>query len=195
MTNDKAIASGKLRRKPYRKSKAISNNCRNHGSCPYCANNRLHKFELAKEIAEEQIEEYIENQLEQEIGEPIVSNVKTRLEMFVNTKEKLLKDFQEYLKDTRIPLTIRWELFEDFGEEILPTSSFMLFSEYNTKSEIEKALAKEIKDAFDFSRHEEVELAEVVIEAFVERDMSKEKVDQYKGLILDKGFFSFTYDW
>lgn len=69
MTNDKAIASGKLLRKPYRKSKRFDRTCRNHGSCPYCAANRLHKFELAKEVAEEEIEEYFSNELEQEIGE------------------------------------------------------------------------------------------------------------------------------
>lgn len=31
------------RRKAYTKAKAVDRSCRNHGSCPYCKNNRLHK--------------------------------------------------------------------------------------------------------------------------------------------------------
>ena len=41
MALDKAIQHGKEKRKPYRKAKAISHTCRNHGSCPYCRDNRL----------------------------------------------------------------------------------------------------------------------------------------------------------
>lgn len=36
MSLDKAIASGKEKRKPYRGAKAIDHTCRNHGSCPGC---------------------------------------------------------------------------------------------------------------------------------------------------------------
>ena len=43
MALDKEIKSGKENRKPYRKSKAIDCTCRNHGSCPWCKENRLHK--------------------------------------------------------------------------------------------------------------------------------------------------------
>ena len=41
MALDKRIKQGREKRKPYRKSKAISPTCRNHGSCPYCRGNRL----------------------------------------------------------------------------------------------------------------------------------------------------------
>ena len=44
MSLDKAIAYGKERRKPYRGSKAIDPSCRNHGGCPWCDENRKHKF-------------------------------------------------------------------------------------------------------------------------------------------------------
>ena len=44
MSLDKAIAHGKERRKPYRGSKAFDYTCRNHGSCPWCEENRKHKF-------------------------------------------------------------------------------------------------------------------------------------------------------
>ena len=44
MSMDKAIAHGKEKRKPYRGSRAVDKTCRNHGSCPYCRRNRLHKF-------------------------------------------------------------------------------------------------------------------------------------------------------
>jgi hypothetical protein len=45
---DKAIAHGKEKRKPYRRAKAVDRACRNHGSCPYCANNRVFKMKLGK---------------------------------------------------------------------------------------------------------------------------------------------------
>ncbi len=43
MSLDKAIASGKEKRKPYRKAKAQDASCRNHGSCPACRGNRVYK--------------------------------------------------------------------------------------------------------------------------------------------------------
>ena len=44
MSLDKAIAHGKEKRRPYHGSKAFDKTCRNHGSCPWCAENRQHKF-------------------------------------------------------------------------------------------------------------------------------------------------------
>ncbi len=44
MSLDKAIKYGKEKRKPYKGSKAIDCTCRNHGSCQYCKENRMHKF-------------------------------------------------------------------------------------------------------------------------------------------------------
>lgn len=44
MSLDKAIEYGKEKRKPYRGAKAIDPSCRNHGSCPWCEENRKHKF-------------------------------------------------------------------------------------------------------------------------------------------------------
>ena len=44
MSLDKAIEHGKEKRKPYRGSKAIDKTCRNHGGCPWCEENRKHKF-------------------------------------------------------------------------------------------------------------------------------------------------------
>lgn len=44
MSLDKAIKHGKERRKAYRGSKAIDPSCRNHGGCPWCEENRKHKF-------------------------------------------------------------------------------------------------------------------------------------------------------
>jgi len=45
---DKAIKYGKEKRKPYRGAKAVDRSCRNHGDCPYCANNRKHTKTLGK---------------------------------------------------------------------------------------------------------------------------------------------------
>ena len=41
---EKAIKSGKEHRKEYRGSKAIDRNCRNHGDCPFCRENRLYNY-------------------------------------------------------------------------------------------------------------------------------------------------------
>lgn len=46
MSLDKSIEHGKEHRKNYRGTKAIDKSCRNHGSCPYCKGNRLHKFKI-----------------------------------------------------------------------------------------------------------------------------------------------------
>lgn len=49
MSNNKAIAYGKEKRKPYRGGKAVAYSCRNHGDCPYCYGNRT--YSSAKRIA------------------------------------------------------------------------------------------------------------------------------------------------
>lgn len=116
-----------------------------------------------------------------------MSNIKTRLDMFLNTKEKLLKDFQEYLKDTRIPLTIRWEMFEEFGEEILPIHGSII-----------KIPCLDEFDTFEdlcYTRHETINLTEFIIE--VEECEVYEKLDlnKLKEELLDKGVFGFKLDW
>lgn len=44
MSLEKGICSGKEHRKPYHGSKAIAKSCRNHGSCPWCEENRKYKY-------------------------------------------------------------------------------------------------------------------------------------------------------
>ena len=70
MSLDKAIQSGKERRKPYHGAKAIDHTCRNHGGCPYCEANRLYssrKRQVAAEIylkelgMDEKVEEEVED--------------------------------------------------------------------------------------------------------------------------------------
>ena len=58
MALDKAIQSGKEHRKPYRGSKRIDHTCRNHGDCPWCKANRLHKFRDKHPLTSEELEEY-----------------------------------------------------------------------------------------------------------------------------------------
>jgi len=41
---DKAIKYGKEKRKAYGGSKRFFMSCRNHGGCPWCEENRKHKF-------------------------------------------------------------------------------------------------------------------------------------------------------
>lgn len=45
---DKAIKSGKEKRKPYYGAKAVDHTCRNHGSCDYCKSNRLYSTRKRK---------------------------------------------------------------------------------------------------------------------------------------------------
>lgn len=52
MSLNKAIEHGKEHRKKYTKAKAIDSTCRNHGSCPWCKENRLHKFTKQKQKAD-----------------------------------------------------------------------------------------------------------------------------------------------
>ena len=50
MSLNKAIEHGKEKRKPYRGAKAVDCTCRNHGSCGWCRDNRLHKFKKKEPI-------------------------------------------------------------------------------------------------------------------------------------------------
>lgn len=54
MSLDKAIEHGKEKRKPYYGTKAYDCTCRNHGSCDWCKENRLHKFRDKKPVEREE---------------------------------------------------------------------------------------------------------------------------------------------
>ena len=58
MSLDKAIEYKKEHRKPYRGSKArtavLMDACRNHGGCPWCEENRKHKFRDKRPPVEEE---------------------------------------------------------------------------------------------------------------------------------------------
>ena len=43
MALDKAIEHGKEKRRPYKGAKAVDCSCRNHGTCPWCLENRTYK--------------------------------------------------------------------------------------------------------------------------------------------------------
>jgi hypothetical protein len=58
MALDKAIASGKEKRRPYRKSKAIDGHCRNHGLCEYCVKNRRWFDTKHRMISDEKLNEW-----------------------------------------------------------------------------------------------------------------------------------------
>ena len=42
-SGDRRFGKGKRWRRKYRSSRAFDSTCRNHGSCAYCANGRMHK--------------------------------------------------------------------------------------------------------------------------------------------------------
>ena len=53
MSLDKAIEHGKEHRDKYRGSKAIDRSCRNHGSCSWCRDGRLHQDSRERERIED----------------------------------------------------------------------------------------------------------------------------------------------
>ena len=57
MSLDKAIEHGKEKRKPYSGAKAIDRSCRNHGSCPWCKENRTFSDKKREPVSED-IETY-----------------------------------------------------------------------------------------------------------------------------------------
>ena len=69
MSLDKAIKSGKEHRKPYRGSKAIDGTCRNHGGCPWCEENRRHKF---RDKQTDELKEWREGDIEGRSDQPEV---------------------------------------------------------------------------------------------------------------------------
>ena len=58
MSLEKAIKYKKEKRKLYNGAKSVDPACRNHGGCPYCEENRLHKDNVSKEKQKEMIKEY-----------------------------------------------------------------------------------------------------------------------------------------
>ena len=61
---DKAIASGKERRKAYTGAKAIACSCRNHGTCEWCKRGRLYQLNKEKERMKEREKEWEEAAIE-----------------------------------------------------------------------------------------------------------------------------------
>jgi hypothetical protein len=57
MSLDKSIKHGKEFRKPYTHGKAIDYSCRNHGSCPYCLENRMYRTNKQLNKSNQQIKE------------------------------------------------------------------------------------------------------------------------------------------
>ena len=49
MSLNKSIESGKEHRKQYRGAKRVDSTCRNHGTCPYCEENRTYQSRKLKE--------------------------------------------------------------------------------------------------------------------------------------------------
>ena len=58
MSLRKAIEHGKEHRKPYYGSKDFDRTCRNHGGCPWCEENRKHKFIIRERKADQKIKEH-----------------------------------------------------------------------------------------------------------------------------------------
>ena len=56
MSMDRAIASGKERRRPYRGSRAFDPSCRHGGSCSWCEGNRTVRAKREAAAARDQLE-------------------------------------------------------------------------------------------------------------------------------------------
>lgn len=59
MSLNKAIKYKKEKRKSYRGAKSVSLECRNHGECVWCRNNRLHKNKKKEASANDKLKEYL----------------------------------------------------------------------------------------------------------------------------------------
>ena len=57
MSLNKAIESGKEKRRPYSGAKAVDCTCRNHGSCSWCRKNRLYQRLKVIEASKSELEE------------------------------------------------------------------------------------------------------------------------------------------
>ena len=55
---EKAIEHGKEHRKPYYGSKSFDPSCRNHGGCPWCEENRKHKYIVRQRKIDARLAEY-----------------------------------------------------------------------------------------------------------------------------------------
>lgn len=58
MSLRKAIMYGKEHRKPYRGAKDVDRTCRNHGSCPWCQENRNYKNLKRKDAMNDREEDF-----------------------------------------------------------------------------------------------------------------------------------------
>ena len=65
MSMRKAIEHGKEHRKPYYGSKDFDRTCRNHGSCPWCEENRKHKFIVRERVVQQKLKEYFFEEIEE----------------------------------------------------------------------------------------------------------------------------------
>lgn len=59
MSLSKAILNKKEHRKEYRGAKAIDKTCRNHGGCPCCEENRIHKYKKKEDSLKEKENDYL----------------------------------------------------------------------------------------------------------------------------------------
>ena len=59
MALDKAIKSGKEHRKEYYSSKSFDRTCRNHGSCPWCEENRKIKYIRREKEFNDKLDEFL----------------------------------------------------------------------------------------------------------------------------------------
>jgi len=57
MSFDKAIKHHKTKRKPFSGAKRVDPQCRNHGSCPYCKDNRTFFDKRKRIIADMKLKE------------------------------------------------------------------------------------------------------------------------------------------
>lgn len=57
MSREKAIATGKERRRPYYRSGRVDRSCRPGGDCPWCLRNRTHQGQKARRDAALRLDE------------------------------------------------------------------------------------------------------------------------------------------
>ena len=129
-----------------------------------------------------------------------MSNLKNRLEIFVNNKEKLINDFREYLKNKQIPLLNRWEMFTEFGEEILPIDTEIVrILSIESHYKITNGSVIHFTDYLGYFKYETIYMLSLLgdFEDHYEEEVGSkfETVDQLKEEILTTGLAGFILDW
>jgi hypothetical protein len=129
-----------------------------------------------------------------------MSNLKNRLDIYLNNKEKLISDFREYLENKQVPLKTRWDMFTEYGEEILPIDIwFVHIPSIDSHYKVTNGSAIQYTEYLGYSKFETIYMNSLLgdFEDHYEEEVGSkfEAIDQLKEEILTTGLAGFILDW